>query len=116
MYGTVERLLIAAAIAACFGVAPGPAFAQGHGHAYGHGKPGGVTAGSGSATPLPGSGAGVRNFGVWLDDASVAAPGGGWMSVSFGYYKTDLFSEVDMPVADAGVGLNTRAQFRFSVP
>jgi hypothetical protein len=116
MFARVGRLLIAGALTACVGAAPRLAFAQGHGHAYGHGKQGGVTAGSGSATPLPASGAGVRNFGVWLDDASVAAPGGGWMSVSFGYYKTDLFREFDMPVADAGVGLNKRAQFGFSVP
>lgn len=112
----LEGLLLAGAVAACV-AAPRPALAQGHGHAYGHANGhGGVTAGSGSATPLPASGVGARNFGVWLDDASVATPGGGWMSVSFGYYKTDLFREVDMPVADAGVGLNKRAQFGFSVP
>lgn len=116
MFGRLERVLIAGAIAACVGAAPRLAFAQGHGHAYGHGKQGGVTAGSGSATPLPASGTGIRNFGVWLDDASVAAPGGGWMSVSFGYYRTDVFREFDMPVADAGVGLTKRAQFGFSVP
>lgn len=116
MFVRIARLLIAGAIAACVGASPRLAFAQGHGHAYGHGKPGGVTAGSGSATPLPASGAGVRNFGVWLDDASVAAPGGGWMSVSFGYYRTDVFRELDIPVADAGVGLTKRAQFGFSVP
>src|SRR3954453_18442590 len=101
MFARIGRLLIAGAITACVGAAPRLAFAQGHGHAYGHGKPGGGTAGSGRATPLPRSGAGVRNFGVWLDDASVAAPGGGWMSLSFGYYKTDMFRELDMPVADA---------------
>jgi hypothetical protein len=111
-----RRLLIAAAVAGWVVNSPPLAFAQGHGHAYGHAKQGGVTAGSGSATPLPASGTGVRNFGVWLDDASIAAPGGGWMSVSFGYYKTDVFREVDMPVADAGVGLNKRTQFGFSVP
>jgi hypothetical protein len=112
----IGRLLITGAFAACVSCWPRLALAQGHGHAYGHAKSGGVTAGSGSATPLPASGVGVRNFGVWLDDASVAAPGGGWMSVSFGYYKTDLFHELDLPVADAGVGLNKRAQFGFSVP
>jgi len=69
-----------------------------------------------SRTPLPASGSGIRNFGVWLDDASVAAPGGGWMSASFGYYRTDLLREVDVPVADAGVGVSRRVQFGFSVP
>jgi hypothetical protein len=116
MFGPIDRLLITGALAACLVVSPRLAFAQGHGHAYGHATHGGVTAGSGSATPLPASGTGVRNFGVWLDDASIAAPGGGWISVSFGYYKTDVFREFDVPVADAGVGLNKRAQFGFSVP
>jgi len=107
------------AVAIAVAVAPSMAYAQGngHGHANGHAKQGGVTAGSGSsATPLPASGAATRNFGVWLDDASVAAPGGGWMSVSFGYFKTDVFHEFDAPVADAGVGLNKRAHFGFSIP
>lgn len=108
---------IAAAITVAVATAPSVVHAQGNGHANGHAKQGGVTAGSGSsATPLPASGAATRNFGVWLDDASVAAPGGGWMSVSFGYYKTDVFREFDAPVADAGVGLNKRAHFGFSSP
>ena len=104
------------AAAAVLMVSGPPAAAQGH-SGFGHAHQGGVTAGSGtSSTPLPASGSGIRNFGVWLDDASVAEPGGGWMSVSFGYYKTDLFNEVDVPVADAGVGIARRVQFGFSVP
>jgi hypothetical protein len=67
-------------------------------------------------TSLPASGSGIRNFGVWLDDASVAEPGGGWASASFGYYRTDLLHEVDAPVGDAGVGVTRRVQFGFSVP
>ena len=91
------------------------ALAQGN-SAFGHSHQGGQTAGSGSTSPLPASGTGVRNFGVWLDDASVAAPGGGWMSMSFGYFRTDLLHEVDLPVADAGVGVTRRVQFGFSIP
>jgi hypothetical protein len=53
---------------------------------------------------------------VWLDDASVAAPGGGWATLSVGYYKTDLFDETDVPVADAGIGFTRRVQAGFSVP
>ncbi|HEX9365627.1 MAG TPA: hypothetical protein VF921_03310 [Vicinamibacterales bacterium] len=76
-----------------------------------------MTAGSGgSASPLPASGSGIRTFGVWLDDASVAAPGGGWVSLSLGYYKTDLFREIDAPMADAGLGLSRRVQLGFSLP
>ena len=47
-----------------------------------------VTAGSAAASPLPATGGGIRNFGVWLDDASVAAQGG--MSACR-RYRTDLF-------------------------
>jgi hypothetical protein len=91
--------------------------AQGNSAGHGHAHEGGITAGAGvDATPLPGSGTGTRTFGVWLDDASVAAPGGGWATLSLAYYKTDLFHEVDLPVADAGMGFTRRVQAGFSVP
>lgn len=106
-------VLAATSVGLCAGVTP--ALAQGK-SAFGHSHQGGVTAGSGSSSPLPASGNGIRNFGVWLDDASVAAPGGGWMSMSLGYYKSDFLREVDLPVADAGVGVTRRVQFGFSVP
>jgi hypothetical protein len=93
------------------------AAAQGNSAGHGNAHHGGITAGAGAdATPLPGSGNGSRTFGVWLDDASVAAPGGGWATVSIGYYKTDLFHEVDLPVTDAGMGFTRRVQAGFSVP
>jgi len=93
------------------------AAAQGNSAGHGHAHQGGVTAGSGgSATPLPASGEGVRSFGVWLDDASIAEPGGGWATLSLGYFRSDLFHEVDVPVADAGMGLTNRVQAGFSVP
>jgi hypothetical protein len=94
-----------------------PAAAQGNSAGHGNAHQGGITAGAAAAaTPLPGSGTGTRTFGVWLDDASVAAPGGGWATLSIGYYKTDLFNEADVPVADAGIGFTRRVQAGFSVP
>ena len=64
------------------------AAAQGRGNAFGHAKgsasagaaasassPGSPSAADGGAGPAPDTG--VRNFGAWLDDASVLAPGGG---------------------------------------
>jgi hypothetical protein len=93
------------------------AAAQGNSGAHGHAQEGGATAGAaGGASPLPGSGQSSRTFGVWLDDASVAAPGGGWATLSTGYYRTDLFHEFDFPVADAGVGISKGIQGGFSVP
>jgi hypothetical protein len=102
-------------IVALLGCGASRAAAQGS-QGKGHAHQGGVTAGSGGASPLPASGGGIRTFGVWLDDASVAAQGGGWVSLSFGYYKTDLFREIDAPMADAGLGLSRRVQMGFSLP
>ena len=94
-----------------------PAAAQGNSAGHGNAHEGGITAGAAAgATPLPGSGTGSRTFGVWLDDASVAAPGGGWATLSIASYSTDLFHEVDVPVADAGLGFTRRVQAGFSVP
>jgi len=107
----VPRLALVALLAAS------GAAAQGNSAGHGNAHQGGVTAGAAAdATPLPGSGASSRTFGVWLDDASVAAPGGGWATLSLGYYRTDLFHEVDVPVADAGIGFTRRVQAGFSVP
>jgi hypothetical protein len=91
--------------------------AQGNSAGQGNAHQGGITAGAAvGATPLPGSGTGTRTFGVWLDDASVAAPGGGWATFAVASYNTDLFHEVDVPVADAGIGFTRRVQAGFSVP
>lgn len=98
-------------------IAP-PVAAQGNGHAYGHAKRGGGP--SAAASPelqLPGTGVvGVRNFGSWLDDASVMPEGAGALTLSFGYWRTPSFSEWDIPVADASIGVTRRLQFGASVP
>jgi hypothetical protein len=98
-----------------------PAAAQGnghgHGHAYGQLKSSTSAPSSGGAAQVqPGVAAGVRNFGSWLDDASIMAPGSGSLTLSFGWYRSPLFHEFDAPVADGGIGLARRVQFGFSVP
>jgi hypothetical protein len=93
-----------------------PAAAQGNGHAYGRAKRGGGP--SAAAAPelqLPG-GTGVRNFGSWLDDASMIPAGSGLVMLSFGYWRTPSFSEWDVPVADASIGVTRRLQVGASVP
>lgn len=93
-----------------------PVAAQGNGHAYGHAKRGGGP--SAAAAPelqLPG-GTGVRNFGSWLDDASVMPQGTGALTLSFGFWRTPLFNEWDVPVADASIGVAPRLQFGASMP
>lgn len=126
--------LLARAAAACAAAAIVAATAsrleaQGRGNAYGHGRSGSPSAASasaahaaaagdsdgGGAIVIP-AGTGVRNFGAWLDDASTLAPGVGWTSVSFGYWKTPLVSEVNVPMVDGGFGVAPRVQVGFSVP
>ncbi|PYR75164.1 MAG: hypothetical protein DMF86_15995 [Acidobacteria bacterium] len=92
-------------------VMPRPILAQGHGNAHGQSNAGGP-----SGIGAEPAGVDVRNFGSWLDDASIAPPGNGTVNVSFGYYRTPLFHEIDMPVVDGGVGLTKKVQFGFSVP
>lgn len=125
-----RALAIAASAAMLVASAAAPAWAQGKGNAYGRGRSGSPSAASAptpSSSSTPGGngdaaavflppGTGVRNFGVWLDDASMLAPGRGWTSVSFGYWRTPLFREVNVPMIDGGIGLAPRVQVGFSVP
>ena len=64
----------AALIVACLGASVVPVTAQGngHGHAYGQLKSTAPTPSSGGAAQVqPAVAGGVRNFGSWLDDASI---------------------------------------------
>jgi hypothetical protein len=99
--------------------------AQGRGNAYG--KRNQSASGSGTVpTPAPPAasetfqpqptGSGLRNFGAWLDDASVLPQGRGSLALSFGYWRTPSYREFDFPVADGAIGLSRRVQFGISVP
>lgn len=99
---------------------PVPAAAQGNGqgHAYGLSKKN-VSSNAPSAAGVQDisvSGTGYRNFGSWLDDASVMPEGDGFVSVAVSYYRTPSFREVDVPVIDAGLSLNRRVQVGVSAP
>jgi hypothetical protein len=119
--------LIALPLVVVVGLAT-PVAAQGNGR----GKANGHFKGGPSAAPSSGgavqqqpqevagapqlAGTGVRNFGAWLDDASLMVPGSGSVSVSFGWFRSPAFREFDVPVLDGGIGLTRRVQFGFSVP
>ena len=102
--------------------APAAAQGNGHGHAYGRYRGGASPSpSSGGAsqlqTEVPGlTGTGVRNFGAWLDDASLLPPGSGSLSISFSWFRSPVFREFDAPVVDGGIGMMRRVQFGFSVP
>jgi hypothetical protein len=99
---------------------PRAALAQGNGrgNAFGHYKST-VSAASNPSSALGGggiSGTGVRNFGSWLDDASVMETGSGFVSFGVGLFKTPVYREIDLPSIDSGVAIHRRVQLGMSVP
>jgi hypothetical protein len=97
-----------------------PAAAQGHGNGAGKGRKtptAAETSGtSASTTGAPVITGGVREFGTWLDDASIVDPGGGWLSIAFGHYNSPGSHQTDFPVADAAFGVNRRLQIGMTLP
>jgi hypothetical protein len=115
----------AGVVVCCWAASAWPAAAQGNGrgNAYGHSKKPGAPSGQQGAGPsAAGSpelgviGTGVRNFGSWLDDASVVPVGKGAFSVAFGYWRTPGYREFDFPAIDAAVGLSRRVHVSMSMP
>lgn len=112
--------LVALAAGLALAARPAPASAQGNGHgnAFGHNNkaPAATGPSAAGAPEIDVSGTGVRNFGSWLDDASVIPPGSGYASLAFGYWRMPGYREFDMPVMDSGFGLLPRVQVGVSVP
>jgi hypothetical protein len=91
---------------------------NGHGNAYGRYK---STVASAASTQVnaqgtPIAGTGVRNFGSWLDDATIQDPGRGYVSIGLSLFKTPVYREVDLPTVDSGFAVNSRLQVGMSVP
>jgi hypothetical protein len=107
-----------------------PALASAQGNsAYGHSHKGSrVTApsspNSSSPSSSPGSvptegpsyGVDVRNFGTWLDDASVMERGSGFVTIGFAYWRGTAFREFDLPLVDTGMAVHKRVQVGVSFP
>jgi hypothetical protein len=89
-------------------VVASPAFAQGRGRGLGKNP----------AAPAPVTipGTGIRQFGVWLDDATVSPAGQGWATFSVGYTRAPFGNQWDAPSVDAGIGMAQRFQIAISAP
>lgn len=98
----------AAAAALLFLFAVAPLAAQGHGRGVG------PTQGHGPDPTLPGSG--IRQFGVWLDDATVSPAGEGWATFGIGYTRAPFGNQWDAPSVDVGLGLAPRLQLAVTAP
>jgi hypothetical protein len=68
------------------------------------------------ARPASAQGTGARQFGVWLDDATVSPPGQGWATFGVGYVRANFGEQWDAPSADAGIGIPPKIQVSVSVP
>ena len=110
----------AAAALAIIVLAAAPAAAQGNGHALGRYKHKSNPPPSSSAAAAPSVEAapivGVRQFGSWLDDASLVEPAHGYASISIGHYRSLSGRQTDFPIVDGAFGLTPRLQVGVSVP
>ena len=122
-----DRLTLTCLVAAAVLAMPALAAAQGN-SAFGHSHNGSrVTAPSSTTSTAPPSSASVtngepsysvdvRNFGTWLDDASVMGPGSGFVTLGFAYWRGPEFREFDFPMIDSGVAIHQRVQVGMSFP
>jgi hypothetical protein len=101
--------------------APAAAQGNGNGHALGrykhtsNARPSTTTATAPSAEAVPVVG-GVRQFGSWLDDASLVEPSHGYASISIGHYRSLGGRQTDFPIVDGAFGLTPRLQVGVSLP
>src|SRR6266498_1605356 len=117
-------------VAAAVAVLAWPALAAAQGNSgFGHSHngsrvtaPSSMTSSSSASGTTNGSSEGqaygvdVRNFGTWLDDASVMGQGTGFVTMGFAYWRGPGFREFDLPMLDSGVALHKRVQVGMSFP
>jgi hypothetical protein len=78
-----------------------------------------TTAGSSlstTVTDLAAATTSFRQFGSWLDDATVSPRGEGFTSISVGHWRMAGATQTDVPMVGAGIGLTDRVQVAASVP
>jgi hypothetical protein len=92
-----------------------PAAAQGKGKGLGKGRgptPPVAPSSASAAAPI----FGIRQFGAWLDDASLLDAGSASAAVSLGIVRSAGGRQTDFPIVDAGLGLTPRVQLGMTVP
>jgi hypothetical protein len=108
------RRLLALTVVLVLLVLPHRAAAQGHGQ--GRPKSPQASSESGGVGTASVSTSQFRQFGVWLDDATTRAEGGGSVGLGFGYWRGAGASLVDLPMLDGSYAVTDRFQFGMSVP
>jgi hypothetical protein len=113
-----NRLSIGIVALACGVAMAPPALAQGKskGLTKGRGQAPAPSTAAASAASGPVSVTGIRQFGAWLDDASLVEPGAVWAAMSLGHFRSSGGHQTDFPIVDGGIGLSERVQLAITVP
>jgi hypothetical protein len=106
----VRRLQVLT-LALVLGVLPQVAEAQGRGRPKNPQASSDADGGSGTVSTSQ-----FRQFGVWLDDATTRAAGGGSFGLGVGYFRGGGASLVDIPIIDASYAVHDRVQLGMSIP
>ena len=111
------RRLPVLSIVFVLGALPQIAEAQGQGR----GRPKAPQASAETVTGSAGGSASIstsqfRQFGVWLDDATTSAEGGGSAGIGIGYWRGAGASLLDVPILDASYAVHDRFTLGASVP
>jgi hypothetical protein len=93
-----------------------PALAQGRGKGLAKGRGQAPTPAVSAASAGAPVATGIRQFGAWLDDASLVEPGGGWAALSLSHFRSSGGRQTDFPIVDAAVGLAPRVQLGVTLP
>jgi hypothetical protein len=93
-----------------------PASAQGRGRGLGQTKNHGAAPHDGPPDDPALPGTGLRQFGVWLDDATISPSGRGWATFGVGYSRAPFARQWDLPSVDAGIGMTPRTQVAVTAP
>jgi hypothetical protein len=107
------RRLQVLTIVLALGALPHPAEAQGRGRPK---NPQASSGSGGASASAPVSTSQFRQFGVWLDDATTRAEGGGSVGLGIGYWRGGGASLVDVPMLDGSYAVHDRLQLGMSVP
>ena len=98
-----------------------PQIAEAQGQGRGQGRPKTPQASGETINGSAGGSTGIstsqfRQFGVWLDDATTAAEGGGSAGFGIGYWRGAGASLLDVPILDASYAVHDRFTLGASVP
>lgn len=112
------RLVVATLVVVLVATA-GTAAAQGRGRRVGQTPQAGPPRGGNQTSTAPIAlqpSSFFPQFGTWLDDATIAAPGAGYASIGTSYWRGSNANQIDAPILGVTYGLTNRTQLSATVP